>query len=61
MNTTDADSCAASIEAIEKAFSAAVQNAVNERLKSNPPKVGDTNTGKTEVTSLRDAFKEKYK
>ena len=61
VNTTDADSCAASIEAIEKAFSAAVQNAVNERLKSNPPKVGDTNTGKTEVTSLRDAFKEKYK
>ena len=61
VNTTDADSCAASIEAIEKASSAAVQNAVNERLKSNPPKVGDTNTGKTEVTSLRDAFKEKYK
>ena len=61
VNTADADSCAASIEAIEKAFSAAVQNAVNERLKSNPPKVGDTNTGKTEVTSLRDAFKEKYK
>ena len=30
---TDADACNASIEAVEKAFSAAVQAAVNERLK----------------------------
>jgi len=30
---TDADACSASIEAVEKAFSAAVQAAVNERLK----------------------------
>lgn len=30
---TDADACSASIDAIEKAFSTAVQTAVNERLK----------------------------
>jgi len=35
---TDADACNASIEAVEKAFTAAVQAAVNEKLKGDAPK-----------------------
>ena len=61
VNTADADSCTASIEAIEKAFSAAVQKAVNERIKSDPPKVGNANTGNSQPTSLKDALREKFK
>lgn len=34
---TDADGCNASIDTIEKAFRAAVQDGVNERLKGAPP------------------------
>lgn len=61
VDTANADACTASIESIEKAFASAVQKAVNERLKSDPPKVGQTNTGKTEVTSLAGALREVYK
>lgn len=61
VDTTDADKCTASIDSIEKAFASAVQKAVNERLKADPPKVGQTNTGKTEVTSLAGALREVYK
>lgn len=61
VDTTDADKCTASIESIEKAFASAVQKAVNERLKADPPKVGSANTGKTEVTSLSGALREVYK
>lgn len=37
LNYADADSCKASIEAVEKAFQSAVQDAVNERLKGGKP------------------------
>lgn len=37
LNYTDADACKASIEAVEKAFQSAVQDAVNERLKGGKP------------------------
>lgn len=61
VDTSSADACTASIESIEKAFSAAVQRAVNDRLKSNPPKTGNTNTGKTECSSIADALRQEYK
>lgn len=37
LNYTDADSCKKSIETVEKAFQAAVQEAVEERLKGGKP------------------------
>lgn len=61
VDTTSADNCKSSIETIEKAFSAAVQKAVNDRLKQDPPKAGSANTGKSDVTSLRGALGEFYK
>ena len=38
LDYTDADKCSASIEAVEAAFRAAVQQGVNERLKGSAPK-----------------------
>ena len=38
LDYTDADKCSKSIESVSKAFNAAVTNAVNARLKQNPPK-----------------------
>lgn len=62
VDTTSAENCTASIEAIEKAFSAAVQKAVNDRLKSGPPpKTGNANTGNQSVSTLRSALQEVYK
>ena len=61
VDTTSAENCTASIETIEKAFSAAVQKAVNDRLKSNPPKTGNANTGNQSVSTLRGALQEVYK
>ncbi|HCT92999.1 MAG TPA: phage capsid protein [Lachnospiraceae bacterium] len=40
LNYTDADSCKKSIEAVEKAFQAAVQAAVEEKLKGGKPPKG---------------------
>ena len=61
VDTTSAENCTASIETIEKAFSAAVQKAVNDRLKSNAPKTGNANTGNQSVSTLRGALQEVYK
>ena len=46
LNYTDADSCNKSITAVEKAFQAAVEAAVQERLKGGipPKKAPETNT-----------------
>lgn len=42
LNFADAESCKSSLEAVEKAFSEALETAVNERLKGKTPKsVGD--------------------
>lgn len=61
VDTTSAENCTASIEAIEKAFSAAVQKAVNDRMKSDPPKTGNANTGNIQCNSLSDALRQAYK
>ena len=50
LDLTDADKCNASIASIEKAFRAAVQKGVDERLKGKPPAAGGTET-KTPATS----------
>lgn len=44
LNYTDADSCKRSIEAVEKAFQAAVQAAVEEKLKGGKPPKGAPQT-----------------
>ena len=38
LNYSDAETCNASIDAVEKAFQVAVEKAVNEKLKGNTPK-----------------------
>lgn len=43
LNYTDADACSASLEAVEKAFAAAVSKAVDERLRQPAPKSGAEN------------------
>ena len=44
LNFSDAESCNASIEAVEKAFQSAVEKAVNDKLRGgNPPKSGQSN------------------
>jgi hypothetical protein len=53
LNYTDADSCNQSIESVEKAFRAAVDAAVNAKLRGNPPKVGDP--VKTDYDKMTDA------
>lgn len=60
-DTSSADKCTASLEAIEKAFSAAVQKAVNDRLKADPPKKGDANKGTQQCSSLAEALRQTYK
>lgn len=43
LNYSDAETCNASIEAVEKAFQSAVEKAVNEKLRGgNPPKGGQS-------------------
>lgn len=54
LNYADAESCNKSIDAVEKAFQGAVEKAVNEKLKGNPPKQG-TGTSSSDA-SLRAAF-----
>ena len=46
LNYTDAEACNKSIEAVEKAFQAAVESAINEKLrgKQTPNKGGQANT-----------------
>lgn len=45
LNYDSAEACKASLEAVEKAFSAAVEKAVNDKLRGNPPKSGGNNVG----------------
>lgn len=45
LNYDSAEACKASLEAVEKAFSAAVEKAVNDKLRGNPPKSGGKNVG----------------
>ncbi|CDC49350.1 putative uncharacterized protein [[Eubacterium] siraeum CAG:80] len=45
LDYTGADECKTSIETVSKAFAEAVECAVNERMKGNPPKAGSP-TGK---------------
>lgn len=54
VNFKDADSCKASIEAVEKAFRAAVQAGVEEKLKSPTPKAGG-GAGADEMAAIRAA------
>ena len=44
---TDADTTSAAVAAVEKVFRAAVEKGVTERLKGNPPKVGQPAQGTT--------------
>lgn len=46
---TDAESTNTSLDAVEKAFREAVEAGVNDRLRSDPPGGGGTNTTKTSV------------
>lgn len=54
-----ADECKTSIETVSKAFAEAVECAVNERMKGNPPKIGTSGKGKTEPASLAEALRMK--
>lgn len=44
LNYTDADACSKSIDAMEKAFQASVEKAVNEKLRGTTPKGGASST-----------------
>lgn len=54
-----ADECKTSIETVSKAFAEAVEYAVNERMKGNPPKIGASGKGKAEPASLAEALRMK--
>lgn len=54
LNFTDADSCSASIDAVEKAFRAAVQTGVEDRMKGHTPKGSNTGT-KPDYDKMTDA------
>lgn len=43
LNYDSAEACKTSLEAVEKAFSVAVEKAVNDKLRGNPPKAGGNN------------------
>lgn len=46
LDYTDAEKCTKSIEAVSKAFNTAVANAVNARLRQDPPKAAGVSTVK---------------
>lgn len=52
---TDAETCNASIDAMEKAFRAAVQSGVDERMRGNPPQTGTKKKDTTDTASMTDA------
>lgn len=47
LNFTDSESCNSSIIAVEKAFKSAVEKAVNEKLKGEPPKGSESSSSDT--------------
>lgn len=55
LNYENADACKASLEAVEKAFNAAVEKRVNDKLRGAPPKAG--NGGGDKINSLADAIR----
>lgn len=56
INYTDADSCKASIDAVEKAFQSAVEKAVNEKLRGNgSPKGNSQPIAVDEMAAIRRA------
>ncbi|MFD1954292.1 DUF4355 domain-containing protein [Paenibacillus thailandensis] len=57
---TDADSTNQSIEAVEKAFRAAVEAGVNERLKGTPPKGGGAAGGSNSAVPDAEAIKQQF-
>lgn len=57
LNYDSAEACKTSLEAVEKAFSAAVEKAVNDKLRGNPPKMGNQPGGGNKINSLADAIR----
>ena len=45
LNYESADTCNASIDAVEKAFQKSVEAAVNDKLRGTPPKTGGADKG----------------
>ena len=55
LNYTDADSCKASQDAVEKAFRTSVQSGVESRMRGTTPKTGGNN-GNTQLAAMRAAM-----
>lgn len=55
LNYADAESCKASMEALEKAFNTAVEKRVNDMLRGTPPKAGQAD-GTPVINNIRDAI-----
>lgn len=55
LNYADADTCNASIAGAEKAFRAAVQRGVEDRMKGTPPKSGDADPAASMLAEMRAA------
>lgn len=55
LNYSDAESCKVSMEAVEKAFNAAVEKRVNDMLRGTPPKAGQAE-GTPVINNIRDAI-----
>lgn len=59
LSYADADSCKKSIETVEKAFQAAVQDAVNEKLKGGkPPRIAPDDAPEDSAVSFLEVIKE---
>lgn len=57
LNYTDADACAASLEAVKKAFIAAVAAGINDKLRQPPPKAGAAaGTEEAQLAAVRKAM-----
>ena len=56
---TDAEACQKSIENVEKVFREAVEAAVNERLKGEPPKGGSGGKGNTDFEQIKKIFQQR--
>lgn len=61
LNYSDAETCNRSLEAVENAFSAAVEKRVNERLRSEPPKAGETPSAITQDEFNKMTYLERLK